>query len=196
MYHLIYPCNISIFRAYLQVDVDLQEAIKHSEFLLYTTKRANVDQIVTSLDLLAKVNNKKCDYIYEAKCLTSLIQLNHCYLPDLWVRLGKCYNYLVSDLNESSLISTEIFPTFTKKPHCVVVCCFLRAIVLLRTVEATVSSYALSSNKSIQNHLSDEVDSLCMANQILEDERDLIKCEISKDIYSRYSNPELTKGNW
>ena len=194
MYHLIYPCNISNFRAYLQVDVDLQEAIKHSEFLLYTTKRANVDQIVTSLDLLAKVNNKKCDYIYEAKCLTSLIQLNHCYLPDLWVRLGKCYNYLVRYLNESSWISTEIFPTFTKKPHCVVVCCFLRAIVLLRTVEATVSSYALSSNKSIQNHLADEVDSLCMANQILEDERDLIKCEISKDIYSRYNNPELPKG--
>ena len=82
------------FRSYLKSNSNLEEALVKTKELLSSTKKANTDQIVICLDLLANVYNKKCEYANETKCLTSLIQLNHVFLPDLWVRLGESYRSL------------------------------------------------------------------------------------------------------
>ena len=90
----------SLVRSYLKTD-NLDEALSKSEFLLTLTKRINLDQTIICLDLLANAYNRKERALNEVECLTSIIQLNHSLLPDLWRRLGEAYKCLNAKQNLS-----------------------------------------------------------------------------------------------
>lgn len=176
----------------MKTDLHLQQALTKSESLVHSTKRANVDQTITSLDLLAKVYNKKCDPINEVKCLSSIIQLNHSLLPDLWIRLGESYNCLHQRITKDNpKVSTENFAQFSIKPDYVICCCFVRALVLLKTVEATVISFASKANNTSQGYLNAEIEKLRSKNNISHEELNHIKCEMTKDIFNRYNTSNV-----
>ena len=162
--------------------------------LLYSTKRANVDQRVISLDLLAKLCNKKRDYIKEVKCLASIIQLKHCLLPDLWIRLGESYKCINCKVDDGALeASKDSFPQFAIKPHYVILCCFLRALTLLKTVEASSVSYSSNANTKAQANLNSDIQNLIIKKEISEDMLPFVTAQMSKDIYNRYNNSESTQ---
>ena len=187
----------SLIRSYLKTD-NLDEALSKSEFLLTLTKRINLDHTIICLDLLANAYNRKERPLSEIECLTSIIQLNHSLLPDLWIRLGKAYKCLDARQNgkETDVISTDAFPQFSKQPDCVIYCCFIRALVLLKTVEGTVISFASSANTSAQEHLKDEILKIGHKSSISEGKLDYLKREMSKDIFNRYgTNSSLQNHN-
>ena len=182
-------------RSYLKLNNNLDDALEKSEELLRITKRANVDQTVICLDLLASVYNKKRESANEIKCLTSLIQLNHGFLPDLWLRLGESYRYLnkATKINKDEHYKLE-FPIFSLMPHRVICGCYSRALVLLKTVEITVSSYSSNANTKLQNYLENEISALASINNITDEELTSIKTEMTTDIFHRYNNSELSTG--
>ena len=79
-------------------------------------------------------------------------------------------------------------------PHCVICCCFLRALVLLKTVEITVTSYSLKANSKLQSYLDHEINKIssnqCISDVVLSS----MKTEITSDIYHRYNNSEAVVG--
>lgn len=185
----------SFHRAYLKSNCNIEDALAKSEDLLRNTKRANIDQIVICLDLLANVYNKKHECANETKCLTSLIPLNHGLLPDIWVRLGESYMSLNANSKEDkNEVPNRLFPIFSCKPHHVICCCFLRAYVLLKTVETTVSSYSSKSNAKLQCYLENKVSTISSTNNISNSELSVIKTEMTIDVFNRYSNSDAVTG--
>ena len=176
----------------------MEDALQKSESLLNLTKKANVDQKVISLDLLANVYNKRDEYANEIRCLSSIIQLNHSLLPDLWMRLGESYEYFDFVVKDGKFHgSNATFPQFFVKPYHVICCCYLRAHVLLKTVEATVCSYAHNANKRLQGTLNTRLKIISSKNDISENEFNIIKTEMTKDIFNKYNNTEsLAKGTF
>ena len=194
----LYIILVTYFRAYLKVNVNLEDALQKSESLLNTTKKANIDQTVISLDLLANVYNKRDEYANEIRCLTSVIQLSHSLLPDLWMRLGKSYENLDFVVKNGKFQgSNSTFPQFFVKPYHVICCCYLRAHVLLKTVEATVNAYAQNANTRLQDTLNTTLKNISFKNDISENELNFIQTEMSKDIFNRHNNTEsVTKGTF
>ena len=173
---------------------NLEDALEKSKELLRITKRANTDQTVICLDLLAAVYNKKCEYADEIKCLSSLIQLNHGFLPDLWVRLGESYKSLALFLKTQNEDLQPIFPIFSRTPHQVTCCCFLRAHVLLKTVEITVTSFSSKANSKLQMYLENEISNISSKENISNEKLNSMKTEITADIFHRYNNSEPETG--
>ena len=179
----------------MKSNYNLDDALAKSEELLRITKRANIDQIVICLDLLATVYSKKCAYVNEIKCLTSIIPLNHGLLPDLWVRLGESYISLnTNSKDDKNGVSNRLFPIFSCKPHHVICCCFLRAHVLLKTVETTVSAYSFKANEKLQCYLEDKLNTISSINNILNSDLSMMKTEMTIDVFNRYSNSDTLTG--
>ena len=176
----------------------MEGALQKSESLLNSTKKANVDQTVISLDLLATVHNKRKEYVNEIRCLTNIIELNHSLLPDLWMRLGKSYESLdVVVKNGKFHGSNAKFPIFFAKPYQVICCCYLRAKILLKTVEATVNEYAKVANTRLQGTLNTTLKNIYSQSGISENELNFMQTEMTKDIFNRYNNTEsLKKGKF
>ena len=169
------------------------EALTESQSLLYSTKRTNVDHIIVSLDLLAKAYSKKCDPTNEMRCLSTIIQLNHSFLPDLWIRIGKSYHCLYEKMNKDILENiSETFLQFSLKPNLVICCCYIRALVLLTTVERTVMSFAYKANDTAQNYLKVEIEKISTKNKVSQEVLDHIKFEMTKDIFNRYNASNFT----
>ena len=186
--------NPFCFRSCLKANSNLEDALEKSKELLRTTKRANTDQTVICLDLLAAVYNKKCEYADEIKCLSSLIQLNHGFLPDLWVRLGESYKSLTLFLKTQKEDLQPTLPIFSRRPHQVTCCCFLRAHVLLKTVEITVTSFSSKANSKLQIYLENEINNISSKRNISNEELNSMKTEITADIFHRYNNSEPETG--
>ena len=178
----------------MKSDSNLEDALDKSKELLRITKRANTDQIVICLDLLAAVYNKKYEYADEIKCLSSLIQLNHGFLPDLWVRLGESYKSLNSFLKTHNEDLQPVYPIFSRMPYQVTCCCFLRAHVLLKTVEITVTSFSSKANSKLQTYLENEINNISSKKNISNEELNSMKTEITADIFHRYNNSEPETG--
>ena len=196
--HKKYIIFITYSRAYLKANVNLEDALQKSESLLNSTKKANVDQTVISLDLLASVYNKRKEYANEIRCLTNVIELNHSLLPDLWMRLGKSYESLDVVVKDGKFPgSNATFPIFFAKPYQVICCCYVRANILLKTVEATVNEYAKDANTRLQGTLNTTLKNINFQSVISENQLNFIRTEMSKDIFNRYNNTEsLKKGKF
>lgn len=200
--HMVYtsPNTVPIIRnpfclrSCLKSNSNLEDALEKSKELLRTTKRANTDQTVICLDLLGAVYNKKCEYANEIKCLSSLIQLNHGFLPDLWVRLGESYKSLTLLLKTQNEDLQPNFPIFSRMPHQVTCCCFLRAHVLLKTVEITVTSFSSKANSKLQLYLENEINNISSKQNISNEELNSMKTEITADIFHRYNSSEPETG--
>jgi len=155
----------------------IEEAEEWADKLLASANPSNVDALVVGFDILRRIHSARKDPLGEAKCLASIIDTHHSILPGLWSDLGDAY----ARLSDSSTAAKEQLPVSDQVgPLRVALGCYLRALALLKTVEATVLTFAKTSNTLEQADLEAKIEQL--ASDQIGFDRAQVQAQMIRDI--------------